>query len=308
MAGVLFHAPCFDGLVSAALATEAWRRDGRRVELKPVGYAMKARWLDNPPTDGPFAVVDFLYHPDATWWADHHLTTFLNPPMHADFERRRGAGEAVLWDPASPSCADLLWRSLGSEASRADLVNATIKTDQASYSSPEEAVFGDRPELRINRSLGVDPTHDYLVSLVEDLMVRDLADVAERADVAGRAGRADDASAEALTIVRRDVRQHADVLVLEWSEERGPLNRYLPWLVADGRYSVVLRRGRELAKLTVMRNPWRAFPSLPIGELLEPWGGGGHERVGSVILPQPDASRVAEAVVRELVKQERGAA
>src|SRR5687767_2266784 len=80
-----FHSACVDGLVSAALCTwlrlhedpahafEAW---------EPVDYLSKDVWRQRDL--GPHAaVVDFLFHPGATWWFDHHGSTFGNsgPPL-----------------------------------------------------------------------------------------------------------------------------------------------------------------------------------------------------------------------------------
>ena len=76
-----FHSACFDGLVSAVLAwvfleTKDWRFQG----FIPVNYDVRTMWLSDP-LKTPAAIVDFLYHPDADFWADHHPTTFLTSPV-----------------------------------------------------------------------------------------------------------------------------------------------------------------------------------------------------------------------------------
>ena len=64
-----FHSACFDGLVSAVLAwvfleTKDWQFQG----FIPVNYDVRTMWLSDP-LKTPAAVVDFLYHPDADFWA-----------------------------------------------------------------------------------------------------------------------------------------------------------------------------------------------------------------------------------------------
>lgn len=54
------------------------------------------------------------------------------------------------------------------------------------------------------------------------------------------------------------------------------------------------------ARVTAMRNPWREFKSVPLGKIFSRMGGGGHARVGSVILPASHAGE-APTVLNEVV-------
>jgi len=38
-------------------------------------------------------------------------------------------------------------------------------------------------------------------------------------------------------------------------------------------------------KITAMRNPWREFRSVRLGNIFQKYGGGGHDRVASLLLP-----------------------
>src|SRR5579872_7540227 len=61
------------------------------------------------------AVVDFLYHPQAEFWADHHETSFLTDQLRADFEARKDKSRSKdesrfkdasrFYDKQSGSCA-----------------------------------------------------------------------------------------------------------------------------------------------------------------------------------------------------------
>src|SRR5215469_11530097 len=118
-ATVYLHFPCFDGIVSAALAIlllnrlRGWRFDS----IQGVNYDMQAGWLNTDLADRS-CVVDFLYHPQAKVWCDHHATTFVNSKLRADFENR---SHTFRWyDQNSRSTARLLWKKeaefLGPEA------------------------------------------------------------------------------------------------------------------------------------------------------------------------------------------------
>ena len=79
------------------------------------------------------------------------------------------------------------------------------------------------------------------------------------------------------------------------------INRYAPfYFYPDSRYSAGIVRNSDDAKLTVMRNPWLEFPSAPLGQLCAPFGGGGHQRVGSIVLRSGNAPQ-ATLVLKKLI-------
>src|SRR4051812_19537671 len=113
-AHLYFHSPCFDGVVSAVL-TSAYleeRKSYRQLQLHSVNYDLRERWLASELIR-PCAVVDFLYHPAAQLWADHHATAFLNDETRNDYERRRGPD--VVYDSNKSSCALLIWETWGKQ-------------------------------------------------------------------------------------------------------------------------------------------------------------------------------------------------
>src|SRR5258706_442483 len=101
-----FHMQCFDGVVSAVIARAYLTGPERWPEptLIPVTYTVQQDWLKR--AFGPrTAIVDFLFHPEATFWVDHHETAFVGaPPQRME----------PLWfyDAKADSCAGLLARVL----------------------------------------------------------------------------------------------------------------------------------------------------------------------------------------------------
>ena len=165
-----FHSPCFDGIASAVLVSDFLEtaRGMAPLVLHPVDYDLRAGWLALE-LGAPAAVVDFLYHPRAAFWADHHATAFLNDEARADFDRR--SGPAVIYDGAADSCAGLLWRHLEQafghrDARYADLVGWAEKIDAARYGSVEEAIFGSAPALRLALGLALGDGAGHCVRLV----------------------------------------------------------------------------------------------------------------------------------------------
>src|ERR1700730_12947447 len=170
-AHLYFHSPCFDGIVSCVLTWDFLEtcQDWSVEEIHSVNYDSKATWLSTSLSPKS-AVVDFLYHPDAQFWADHHATTFLNEEVKSDFERRMSRW--FVYDERSGSCSMLLWKhfanSFGYRNLRYEnLVEWADRIDSARYTSVEEAIFGVNPALRINLSLAGRDGQEYYRNLVK---------------------------------------------------------------------------------------------------------------------------------------------
>ncbi len=290
---LFFHAPCFDGVASAAMAAEHLERTGFAVELEPVGYGSRATWLG--PKDERFGVVDFLYHPDALFFADHHATSFLDEDLRRDFDARAAGGAELFYDSSAPSCATILVAVLKGSLDTARfslLASAAAKVDSAAYPSVEEAVFPIDAAGAIRDSLAMGADGDYLRMLVQGLRRSTLDEIADRPDVRARVESYVRKQRSALASFRQTLRPGpTGIITFDYDTSHGNVSRYAPYLFEpEADYSIGILRAPGRAKITAMRNPWRDFPSVPLGRIFERAGGGGHTRVGSLELTGPAAS------------------
>jgi hypothetical protein len=313
-----FHSPCFDGIVSAVLMSDflATARSVEDITLHGVNYHLRGTWKALR-LDQPSAVIDFLYHPEATIWFDHHLTTFLDRELQASYECREGP--EIVYDSSADSCAGLLWRHLWQEFGcrnlfHAEKVSWAERIDAARYESPAEAIWSEAPALRINAALAVGDREGFPEFLVGKLRSASLAEVAELPETRARYERFVLLSQIGLERFRADARLTTDgIVTFDVDGTDAIVSRYAPFFVFRGaRYSVgVVRRGPK-GTLTAMRNPWLEFESVPLGEIFSEIGGGGHQRVASALLDEArlpgapdvvahvlDAIRAAEAVLEE---------
>jgi len=291
---------------------QGWTLD----QLMPVGYDARSGWLSHELLT-PCAVVDFLYHPQAVFWADHHGTTFLSEEAKRDFERRRGTW--LVYDDHSGSCACLLRNHFAECFSFADsrydeMVEWADKIDSAHYASVEEAILGDGPALRIRASLAAGDGQEFSKQLVNELRFNTLDQVAGLPLVRERSEEVRSKIAAGLErfapAVRLDL---GEIVVFDVTSQKGAMiSRYAPYhFFPEARYSVGVVRSLNHAKITAMRNPWREFPSVNLGKIFENLGktfegvgGGGHQRVASVILPG-DQVQLSATVLAHIVGQIR---
>ncbi len=293
-----FHSPCFDGIVSAVLAWDFLkaRQEWSSPTLHSVNYDLREGWLSST-REKPCAIVDFLYHPDAEFWADHHLTTFLKEDARKHFEKRRHP--LLIYDDRAGSCASLLWNHLASafgyrNSPYGEMVRWAEKTDAARYESVSEAIFPSAPALRISLGLVLGDHEGYCARLVRALREMALREVAELPEVQARFERAQSLIRSGLDRFVKVARLEDDgIVVFDVDAEGTIISRYAPYYFFPGaRYSAGILRWKGGAKVTVMRNPWREFESVSLGRICEEFGGGGHRRVGSVVLR---GERIVEA-------------
>jgi hypothetical protein len=93
------------------------------------------------------------------------------------------------------------------------------------------------------------------------------------------------------------------IALFDVTRENTVINRYAPFLLQpQARYSLGVIRWDGGAKITAMRNPWWDFPSIPLGEIFANHGGGGHNRVASLIVASDQLDKVAH-ILGELAEE-----
>jgi hypothetical protein len=305
-ATLYLHYPCFDGVISGVLAWEFLESRGWKFDkFCPVNYGLRRTW-PSTKLDTPCAVVDFLYHPDAQFWADHHLTTFITEDLRREFEGRTDPW--LFYNSQVGSCALLLWRNLSSDLGKErdryhEMVDWAEKIDSARYATVSDAVLGNAPALQINLSLVRGNSSTYCEFLVRALRKESLSAVAQHPEVKSRFERVRALVKVGLSRFRDSARlEDGNIVVFDIeAKDEDIISRYAPfYYFPNARYSIGILRSQDGAKITAMRNPWREFQSIPLGAVFERYGGGGHLRVGSVIVPK-ERSCDAHTILRELI-------
>jgi hypothetical protein len=305
-----FHSPCFDGIVSAAIASDYLEqvKGFPQTQLHAANYHLRDQWLGTE-LSRPAAVVDFLYHPGAKFWVDHHSTAFLSDETRRDYEERRGSD--ILYDHSASSCAVLIWKHWGEVLPRPaahykTLVEWADRIDSARYESVDEAVGLEAPAMQINLALAMYKGDAFSQHLVWLFRTEPIESVAKRTEVHAAFVRGRHLQRLGQERLGASMRLTADgIVVFDVDAQEVLVNRYAPFrFFPQARYSVGIVRSPGRSKLTAMRNPWIEFPSAPLGELCVSLGGGGHRRVGSVLVRDKDPAELLSQLVRMISAHE----
>jgi hypothetical protein len=312
---IFFHDACFDGTTSAALFA-AFYRDviDRGTAAHPIGMVHR----DGDPFEGvaldadDHACVDFRFcaDPRMRWWFDHHPTAFQPPALREVFEREHLP--TWFFDPAAPSCAGLIARTLETgwdfqpPAHLVEAVRWADTIDAARFASAEDAVALAVPAQRLAAWLAHGRSPADTARYVEWLSHSSLAEVAARPEIAAELAVVEAERARELEVIGRLGVWHGDVVVFDRFAEPGARSPgFLAYLLYPGcLYTVSGTRVAQNIKISVGVNPWSRAPRRhDIGELCARYGGGGHAAVGGVTLHPDELTRAQEtmaAIIHEL--------
>ena len=304
---IYFHRACFDGVASAAIAASLFEitRGERAFDFEPVDYSVRGEWAQKTLSKGS-CIVDFLYHPQADSWWDHHPTTFVPPEHRESYERRRSP--FVVWDPHAPSCAGLILRNLREygrvPAHLEDLAHWADKLDAAQYESPEDAVLRLSPARLIALSFVVEDTQVYYDFIIRSLIRGNVENVVNTP----LGHRYCDEARRRYNLGLELFRGHSSfdgmIVLYDVTVDDEIVDRMMPYyLFPQADYSLgIIRSSGQRAKLTCNASPWRRPDGPHLGQLFSHYGGGGHRDVGSALCPVdgPDPVLAFAAIARDI--------
>ncbi len=225
-----------------------------------------------------------------------------------------------FFDPQAPSCArliqrvalerfglDLAPRDLDPDC---DLVAWADRIDTAAFDSPEEAVGLTAAPLRLMHWLETAATAQTEPAVVAALaagtpleQILTLPDVATELAESLRAHRA------LIDQVEARLQRTAGVAWVDLTDQRlTGINKFIPYLLDPKlRFAVMLLRLPGRVKVAVGQNPWAPTePDVDIGALCRQHGGGGHQAVGAVSLPEnavAEGRSIGETLVTRLSRR-----
>jgi len=302
---IYLHKGCFDGVTSGALALWLLRKQGGDANpvFVPIDYDESATWLAQSLGSGS-CVVDFLYHPSATYWWDHHGNPFRLPQWRKEYELR--ISPFISWDPSAKSCAGLMVRALTAAEFKIPIhlrrtADWADQIDSASYPTPEDAVVKPSPARQLALSLRVDSTAAYHTALAQALIETDVEEVVLRPPFRSAVENAKARYERGIERIRSTAKLDRDVVIYNLDEEDVLGDRLIPFFLhRKANYSLGIWRIGRRVKVTANANPWQPPHDLDLGRIFTHYGGGGHHDVGSVILKDSDAMR-PEAVLQKIL-------
>ncbi len=319
---VFYHDRCFDGACSASLFARFHREciaTGADYSYHGLVHRAGALFNDADFTGDENAIVDFKYSPSPriTWWFDHHLSAFLTPEDHQQYQRGLADGSFTnrrFFDPSYTSCTSFLAHIASTKFGfNAEPVSELIEwadiVDGALYESPDSAVEMPAPAMKLTLIIEstLDPT--FIPRLIPLLTEEPLAAVLREPFVADLLPPLLEKHQQAIQLIRERSECIDGTIYFDISDHQlEGFNKFIPYyLHPEAVYSIGLSKSSFRTKVAVGSNPWtKAAPEemVNLAAICERYGGGGHARVGAISFP-PDRSEEARQAAAEIVTELR---
>lgn len=310
---IYFHND-FDGRASAAVMLAFLRSRGDDIEhFTPVNYYLLPQWKDERFFEkhklfkgkrNPAIIVDFLYHPKAAWWFEHHSTTFKKETWKKHFKKDK----QHQLEPQYPSCCHLVYAALKKDFKwkppkhLETLVEWLDVIDGAQYKSAKQTIEVREAALQVNEF--VERKNHSVVEnarIVSLLATTPLSRIALLPIVKEAVAELRKKDLKGLAFCRKNAVMIGRVCFLDRSGSKLEFPHFaLQYLFPKMVYFVRVSNRDGLYHINVGLNPWRKGEGwIHVGELLKRFGGGGHEGVGGV---EFRVRKEAMAASQEIVK------
>lgn len=304
--------PDFDGIVCGALITAVEDIDSYLfVEPK----FMQDGAVDIRPGD---VIANLPYHPACTLWFDHHFTNEAS-----GFDRTVVAGRGAF--RLAPSAARVVYEYYSevpsASASRypsglrmmgTDRVIALLKdTDKIDGGTlTRDDVLNPAGYVLVSMTIyGKENAEEpYWLRLIDLIRDRSLAEVLDDPEVNRRGERVLGLQEELRRQLLDRVELRGNVIFLDLRDtvDLTDANRFLLYtLFPDGNISMKVSRDPQRADTTAISVGYNIFnttSAVNVGELLSHYGGGGHRVVGSCRVPDVQAGRAIDEILRYIAE------
>lgn len=299
----------FDGVASGAVMLNFLQSRGSDIiSFTPITYspALKKKWA-NFGFKQPFIIVDFLYHPRASWWFDHHLTTFINKKWQCEFANR---GTHRFNPNAKSSCGMLLsfLRKKFKYRTPAFVLNLAKWADiidSASFASARQAVEIAKRNQPVGLALFLNEAEHrpYYKKIIEQLATKPLSQVVGLPYIQRWLEKRNHRMKVIMKVFKNIAILKGKVLFVDNTKTKLATSRFLGYfLYPKISYVAGFKSVSGGYHLGVGKNPWlKTGRKVDIGRLLKKYGGGGHKDVGGLERKsKSEILKIAEKVIEYL--------
>jgi hypothetical protein len=297
---IYFHND-FDGHASAAVMLAFLESRGDTIEhYVPVKYDLIPQWLSDTFLEknklfkgkhNPAIIVDFPFHPQATFWFDHHIKPFRKANWKKKFKTDAFRRYDDTYRSACQLVLDSLVRDFGWKppVHIKELAKWLDIIDFANYKSARQTIAMKEPAIQANVFIeNKSPDLKTTVFTIRSLSEKSLAQFVALLPVKKPITKLRRSMAASIRFYEKNIKIEGRVMVVDLTgDSTGNLAHFAPYYLYPKMLYVVRFHpfpGKPtLFHVNVGSSPWRRNENKKnIGELLKKYGGGGHKDVGGV--------------------------
>ncbi|MEK9173394.1 MAG: DHH family phosphoesterase [Patescibacteria group bacterium] len=309
---VYFHND-FDGRASVAVFWDFLRKRGDgvgRFYAVDHGDKLALNWEKIiSKSKNKVAIFDFYYHPKATFWFDHHRTTFKKTEWQKNFK----ATKFHVLKPEYLSCCRLVMDYLGRNFEYKpsgyirELARWLEVVDGARYKSPKQTIEIREPALQIDAYIDENSSGGKpLKWIIESLSRKSLRLLANDKRVRKTAVLVRKKIKAGLVFQKKHLQIYGQVAFVDLSSNVDRVRFGPHYLYPKLAFIITMLKSGGMFRISVGGNPWRRSScNLDLGDLVRKrYGGGGHKYAAGIagIKSRGKASQIVDELIEVLGK------
>lgn len=279
---IYFHRD-FDGITSAALLTKIFTGLNMydEFEYTPVDYDIKDKWLETGLKQ-PSAVLDFLYHPEAVYYFDHHTTSFIDEADKYSFVET----DSRFWNPkfkSTPSLLEFKFKSYFNFYDYADLIKWSDIIDSAEYSSPKDLYDYNNPYILLNKLISYYYSDTSRILEILEAILCNKIDLFLSKHLM-IINKIHENEMKNINLVKSKMIVSDNICFFDQSMVSIGFQRYLSYyFYPEIDYTIAIYKKAQNYSISVGYNPWKNENPIDLGEIATIYGGGGRHNVAGII-------------------------
>lgn len=302
----------FDGMASGAVMLNFLRSRGDDIiSYNPIDYTPKVNetWV-RFKFKKPFILVDFRYHPAASWWFDHHRSSFTAPAL-SSWGKSYKADKTHQSDSGHKSCCSLILAHLKKHyyykppRHILELVKEVDIIDGALYKSPAETIELRSPAIKLGAYIYHEKSKNRRVDLINDFSNKALKEILSFEYIINQVKNAHKQLKSSPAYVKRNFILRGSAVFVDGAKVSSDISHYMIYyLFPKIKYSVISEKIKGGYHLGAGFNRWQNNKfCADISRIMEKYGGGGHKTVGAVEKrSKKEIMKIAEEVIEYLNK------
>lgn len=308
----IYHHDDFDGTLCSALLLNFFRSKGNNVaDFIPMNFSstLKEKWTEYD-FKSPFVIVDFIHHPKADWWFDHHVSSFIKPEWQEQFKNDR----QHYFDSSYKSCygmiLNFLKREYGYEPLSVflELEADADMIDSASFPSAKDALTIKSKAQEVAFLIDSFETEGPEGPKVQKEIIYALAEgnidqILNQTENQDRLNKVKKDIEKSFELYRENCQTVGRVSLIDKNGLEIPYTSFVGRaLFPELEYTVAIGGEGDDFHIQASRNHWLNKPSnINIGLMMKGFGGGGHKDVGGAeVASHEEALKVALSIVEYL--------
>lgn len=308
----LYYHDDFDGMASGAVMLNFLRSRGDDIiSFNPIDYTpeLNENWAKHK-FKKPFILVDFRYHPAASWWFDHHETSF-DKPANSSWQKTYQNNSTHHRDPEFKSCCSLVLAHLIKKQNYnppehiQELARWLDIIDGAAYKYLRDVIESKVAPLKLRTYLFYEKSKSRRFKFLNDLAFKPMSDIMAQGHIVKKVKKADTDIKIVLKNLKKCSVLSEKVIFVDATQISSNVSHYMAYFnYPKHKYSIILEKQEGYYHLGAGFNRWQKDKQCTnIGGLMLKYDGGGHKTVGAVEKKsKKEIVKIAEKIIKYLNK------